>query len=318
MKNVLMFTYAYAPSFNAGVQRPLKFAHYLPCFGYSPTIITAEFAKNVKDEEGIYRIRNDILECELNGGVKALLLRLTRRILYQSGIWWGYNYFWYKKVLNTLPKILNNESPDIIYATYPPVEPVMLGIAASRKAQIPLVVDFRDGFVFEPFAPVFFPAAMRNKKTEKYIVDNSQHIISATEPITNYFKKTYRRCSASTITNGFDRSDWLGIEISRIISENIRKTDTIFRMADDEMIVVLPQCTIPEAMGVRDRVINSWQPNPIFAHCKWQAAICDGFAEYQPGSRMRVTDLVQQAGENAFHKDKYYPQIFSTDKRSLM
>ena len=207
-----MFTYAYAPSFNAGVQRPLKFAHYLPCFGYSPTIITAEFAKNVKDEEGIYRIRNDILECELNGGVKALLLRLTRRILYQSGIWWGYNYFWYKKVLNTLPKILNNESPDIIYATYPPVEPVMLGIAASRKAQIPLVVDFRDGFVFEPFAPVFFPAAMRNKKTEKYIVDNSQHIISATEPITNYFKKTYRRCSASTITNGFDRSDWLGIE----------------------------------------------------------------------------------------------------------
>ena len=117
---------------------------------------------------------------------------------------------------------------------------------------------------------------------------------------------------------GYDKTDKLVKEISRIISENIRKTDTIFRMADDEMIVVLPQCTIPEAMGVRDRVINSWQPNPIFAHCKWQDAICDGFAEYQPGSRMRVTDLVQQAGENAFHKDKYYPQIFSTDKRSLM
>ena len=51
------------------------------------------------------------------------------------------------------------------------------------------MVDFRDGFVFEPFAPVIFPAAMRNKKTEKYIVVYSQHIISATEPITNYFKK---------------------------------------------------------------------------------------------------------------------------------
>ena len=88
----------------------------------------------------------------------------------------------------------------------------MLGIAASKKAEIPLVVDFRDGFVFEPFAPVLFPAAIRNKRTEKYIIDNCQHIICATEPITNYFQKTYPGCSASTITNGFDSSDWIGLE----------------------------------------------------------------------------------------------------------
>ncbi|HBC32304.1 MAG TPA: hypothetical protein DC024_13810, partial [Clostridiales bacterium] len=212
MKNVLMFTYAYAPGFGAGVQRPLKFAHYLPDFGYNPTIITAEASNNDDDEKGIYRLRNNLLELELEGGIKSRPLRISRRILYQSGIWKGYNYFWYKKVLDALPRIINDESPDIIYATYPPVEPVMLGIVASKKAEIPLVVDFRDGFVFEPFAPLLFPAAIRNKRTEKYIVDNCQHVIGATEPITNYFRKTYSGRSATTITNGFDSSDWFGLE----------------------------------------------------------------------------------------------------------
>lgn len=212
MQNIILLTYTYAPKFNAGVQRPLKFAQYMPSYGYNPIIITAEETNGEYAEKGIYRFRNDLLELELEGGIKSILLRTTRRILYQAGIIHGYNYFWYKEVLKALPGIIKDESPNIIYATYPPVEPVMLGIDASKKAQVPLVVDFRDGFVFEPFAPVLFPAAIRNKITEKYIVDNCQHIISATEPITNYFKKTYSRCSASTITNGFDRSDWLGLE----------------------------------------------------------------------------------------------------------
>jgi glycosyltransferase involved in cell wall biosynthesis len=207
-----MFTYAYAPSFNAGVQRPLKFAHYLPSYGYNPIIITAQLTNDNFHEKGIYRIGNNWIELELNGGIKSIPLRMLRRILYQSGIIQGYNYFWYKKVLKILPKIVKDESPDIIYATYPPIEPVMLGIAASKQSNTPLVVDFRDGFVFEPFAPVLFPAAIRNKRTEKHVVANCHHIIGATEPITNYFRQHYPGINASTITNGFDSSDWSGLK----------------------------------------------------------------------------------------------------------
>ena len=106
MKNCLMFSYAYAPGNGAGVQRPLKFADYLPSYGYNPTIITAEATNNDYDEKGIYRFRNDSLELELEGGIKSIPLRISRRILYQSGIWKGYNHFLYKK-FRFLTRILN-------------------------------------------------------------------------------------------------------------------------------------------------------------------------------------------------------------------
>lgn len=111
---------------------------------------------------------------------------------------------------------------------------------------------------------------------------------------------------------GYDAGDQLVREMSRIISGNIRKSDTVFRMGDDEMIVILPQCTIPEAVGIRERIINSCRLDQKIAHYNWQAAMCDGFAEYQPGSRVRVTDLVQQAGQDAY-KDRYHSKMTSTD-----
>lgn len=111
---------------------------------------------------------------------------------------------------------------------------------------------------------------------------------------------------------GHEVGDQLIIEMSRIICENIRKSDTVFRMGDDEMIVILPQCTIAEAMVVRERIINSCRLDQKLARYEGQTDICDGFAEYRPGSRIRVTDLVQQAGQDAY-KDKNHSQITSAD-----
>ena len=135
MKNVLMFTYAYAPSFQCRDSTPFENLLII-CLAliYSPTIITAEFFKNVKDEEGIYRIRNDILECELNGGVKALLLRLTRRDSISVRNLSGAIITFGTKSLKYPPKILNNESPDHLCYLSRQIEPVMLGIAASKKS----------------------------------------------------------------------------------------------------------------------------------------------------------------------------------------
>ena len=42
MKKVLIITYYWPPAGGAGVQRVLKFAKYLPQFGWQPIILTVE------------------------------------------------------------------------------------------------------------------------------------------------------------------------------------------------------------------------------------------------------------------------------------
>ena len=101
---------------------------------------------------------------------------------------------------------------------------------------------------------------------------------------------------------GYEAGDQMIKEISRIVRANIRESDTVFRMGEYELIVILLPCSIVEASGIRDRMINSFRLDRHINPYDWQSAICDGFAEHQPGCRMRVTDLVQQAGHNAYAK----------------
>ena len=41
MKNVLMLTFSWPPRPGTGTWRPLKFAKYLPRYGWTPTVLTA-------------------------------------------------------------------------------------------------------------------------------------------------------------------------------------------------------------------------------------------------------------------------------------
>jgi diguanylate cyclase (GGDEF)-like protein len=101
---------------------------------------------------------------------------------------------------------------------------------------------------------------------------------------------------------GYEAGDQMTKGISRIICENIRESDTVFRMGDDELMVILPKCSISEAGTIRDRTIESCRRDAQINQHEWQAVISDGFAEYQPGCRTKVAVLIQQASLNARNK----------------
>ena len=64
MKKVLILTYYFPPSGGAGVQRWLKFAKYLPEFGWQPTIITTK--------DGDYPIIDNSLLDEIPQNIKII------------------------------------------------------------------------------------------------------------------------------------------------------------------------------------------------------------------------------------------------------
>ena len=45
MKKVLLITYYWPPSGGPGVQRILKFAKYLPDFGFQPLVLTVKYGE---------------------------------------------------------------------------------------------------------------------------------------------------------------------------------------------------------------------------------------------------------------------------------
>ncbi len=65
MKNLLFITYHFPPTGGSGVQRGLKFAKYLPQFGFRPIVLCADyrclntqglyFAKRITPSVKIYR-----------------------------------------------------------------------------------------------------------------------------------------------------------------------------------------------------------------------------------------------------------------------
>lgn len=94
---------------------------------------------------------------------------------------------------------------------------------------------------------------------------------------------------------GHDCVDQMVKELSRIIQSNIRISETVFRMGEDELMVILPQCSIEEATAITDRIDIACQLDEQLSHYEWQPVISHGLAEYQPGCRIRLTEFVQQA-----------------------
>jgi glycosyltransferase involved in cell wall biosynthesis len=97
--------------------------------------------------------------------------------------------------------------PDIVLATYPPIETLDVALYLSEKFDLPLVADFRDGLMFEPVEPGMLRSnrtRARYQEVEGNVARNAAGIITVSDPISDYFRNTYESRSVRTVPNGFD------------------------------------------------------------------------------------------------------------------
>jgi len=211
-KKALIIAYYYPPINNGGVQRPASFAKYLPLYGYKPIVLTCKIPDVVADENDILRVRDPGWELTAAGGIRSFAFRSVRKVLFKNGILPGYLYWWYKEVLKSIDFAIEEYRPDIILATFPPQDNLMIGVELSKRYNIPLVLDFRDGMVFETLGEEPFLVKWRFRRLERQFVNKSAGVVTVTDPITNYFNKKYPKCNACTISNGYDPEEWLDIK----------------------------------------------------------------------------------------------------------
>jgi len=168
MKQVLIITYYWPPTGGGGVQRWLKFAKYLPEFGWKPVIYTPENPDfEIKDDSllkdvdsvtvvlkqpiwepfGLYRKLLGKTATQKQGVIEPSGSSLLSRF----SLWVRANLmipdprkFWIKPSINYLVKYLKKNPVDIIITTGPPHSMHMIGLGIKKKLDIPWIADFRD------------------------------------------------------------------------------------------------------------------------------------------------------------------------------
>ncbi|MCH7398133.1 glycosyltransferase family 4 protein [Belliella sp. DSM 107340] len=232
-KKVLIITYYWPPSAGSGVQRWLKFAKYLPEFGWEPVIFTPENPDFDLKDEGLLKEINPQLEVikfpiwepyglfrklkkEKLADTSKVLEKKEKSLLDKAGIWARANFlipdpriFWVKPAVGFLEDIIKNNQIDAIITTGPPHSLHLIGRNLKRITKLPWIADFRDPWSqweFLDTLPMTAPVRKKHEALEKSVLEEADAVTT----ISPTFREDLEKIAGKKIkllTNGFDPDD---------------------------------------------------------------------------------------------------------------
>lgn len=239
MKKVLIITYYWPPSGGSGVQRWVKFAKYLPSYGWNPIIYTPEnpeliavdntmgdeippcvtvIRRPIFEPYGIYRRilgNKDAAEGgsnevnPVNSRKKTFMQRLS---MFVRGNFFipDPRCFWILPSANYLKRYLKEHPVDIIVSTGPPHSMHLIARKVAMATGTPWIADFRDPwtkiFYFKHLALTGW-AAKRHARLEQKVLDEATAVV-AVSPLVKKDFEALTSTRVELITNGFDESDF--------------------------------------------------------------------------------------------------------------
>ncbi|MFH1563674.1 MAG: glycosyltransferase [Nitrospirota bacterium] len=249
MKKVLVITYFSPPCCAIGVHRSLRFIKNLPQYNWTPTVLT------IKENyyEDYYKMDSSLME-KIPKEVEIFrtkvskpflsLIKVRNRIITKENhkepsdrkserkcTVWQHIKDWISDLL-TLPdvqigwfpyaicsgiKLIKQKKIDLIYAVGPPWTTHLIGLFLKYVTKKPLVVDFRDPWIQNPWRRKYSTLRLIIEKfMEKKVIKSADRVVANTNSLRDDFLKRYNLDSikCTTITNGFDSDDFREIESS--------------------------------------------------------------------------------------------------------
>jgi len=233
-KKILIITYYWPPAGGPGVQRWLKFAKYLPDFGWKPIIYTPENPSYplldetlMKDvPENIEMVRTTIWEPyqlaeklnKSNKKFKAGQFDVGKNQSWKSrlSIWVRGNFFipdarvfWVKPSIKFLEKYLKENSIDTIVTSGPPHSLHLIGLGLkSKMPDLKWIADFRDPWTeisYYKHLKLTKSSDKKHRQLESAVFKNADITLATSYTDAENFRKA--GANAVCITNGFDESD---------------------------------------------------------------------------------------------------------------
>jgi glycosyltransferase involved in cell wall biosynthesis len=244
-RRILFVNYAFPPTGGAGVQRSLKLIKYMAREGWEPIVLTASnpsvpvrdptLLRDLPESTPVYRCPTLELPYGLkqrlwqrtahstpttpsdDGGGRGSAIRnwiaSSARALMTPDPQVG----WLPVARRALRKIVKKHSVGWIVVSGPPFSSMLLLHDAPRFPNTRVIADFRDEWAAFYIKAVDFHkragrTLQRVKEMERGIVHACDLVTTATEGITEHYKKRYPEIASRfvTITNGYDPEDLAG------------------------------------------------------------------------------------------------------------
>lgn len=232
-KKVLIITYYWPPSAGSGVQRWLKFAKYLPEFGWEPVIFTPENPDfDLKDESLLNEINPQLevikfpiwepygvfrtFKKEKLTDTSKVLEKKKKSFSDKSAIWLRANVlipdpriFWVKPSVEFLKDLVEQGQFNAVITTGPPHSLHLIGLGLKKKTGINWLADFRDPWSkweFLDTLPMLDWVKKRHEKLENEVLKAADNITTISPTFQNDFEKLSKR-KVHLLTNGYDPED---------------------------------------------------------------------------------------------------------------
>jgi len=277
MKKVLIITYYWPPSGGAGVQRWLKFAKYLPQYGWEPIIYTPENPDFAIEDQSLQKdvskdmtvIKRKIWEpYEI---YKTLIGKKGQKVnvsFAQAGKKQGFIHklalsvrgnflipdprcFWIRPSVHYLEKYLKENPVDAIISTGPPHSMHLIGLKLHRKTNIPWIADLRDPWTNIDFyreLNLSWLADNIHHRKERQILSEANGVVSVTPTWCRELSEISNR-PVSLVHNGYDEEDIVQVNdpidsdfsIVHIGSINAARNPNVLWMALNELLQEVPE-----------------------------------------------------------------------------
>lgn len=238
MKKVLIITYYWPPSGGGGVQRWLKFAKYLPEYGWEPIIYTPENPSfDLQDMSLLSEVspETDVIKFpiwepyqlfESFSGQKTPsqgLAKSTKKKSFLSNfaLWVRGNFFipdprrfWVRPSIKFLTDFVASNEIDTIVTTGPPHSMHLIGLGLKKKTGIKWVADFRDPWSKWDMLNTFklgVLAKWQHSRLELRVLKHADEVMTVSDTWADDFRHIYQR-KYHVVTNGFDAEDFNNIQ----------------------------------------------------------------------------------------------------------
>jgi len=236
MPKVLMICYFFPPLGSVQVLRAVKFAKYLPHYGWEPVILgvkdvlhyyqDSDILQEISPDLHIYRTES-FDPFRLWCRIKKTKPHTSQKTANQKFQWIRDNlnglnrwfslpdsrFGWYPFAVKEGLRIIKNENIDVIYSSSPPNTCHLVARELHRKTGIPWISDFKDLWTDYPH---LHPTPLhRNimRNWEKKILNESNQVITVNSGITDYFLKQYPQFTEKidTLVHGVDPDEYVDI-----------------------------------------------------------------------------------------------------------
>lgn len=240
MKRILIITYYWPPSGGSGVQRWLKFAKYLPDYGYEPIILTVDpekasypvideslvdeiphntkvYKTNTREPFDFYRkyigkgsYPHSSFDSERTPSFTQKVSRFIRGNFFIPDSRIGWKPFAVKEGM----KLIEDLEISYVVTTGPPHSVHLTGLELKKKMNIKWIADFRDPWTDIFFYDQFYHTQIAGRidaNYEKKVIANSDYVFIVSRALREQLVNKYPEISPEkifVIPNGFDPQDF--------------------------------------------------------------------------------------------------------------